>query len=78
MKATALAHPMEALIKYHGLRDWNLRIPFHDSISVNVDALNTVTTVEFGDFEEDKVVVDGHVLQGRSLERVLNVVNLIR
>ena len=39
MKATAIAHPMQGLIKYHGLRNEKLRIPFHDSISVNVDEL---------------------------------------
>ena len=52
MKATAIAHPMQGLIKYHGLRNEKLRIPFHDSISVNVDKLWTKTTVEFGDYKQ--------------------------
>jgi len=34
MKATAVAHPIQGLIKYHGLADPVLRLPFHDSISV--------------------------------------------
>ena len=58
-KVTAIAHPMEGLIKYHGLRDHELRIPFHDSISVNIEALNTKTTVEFGEFDEDSFVIGG-------------------
>ncbi|HEV8594745.1 MAG TPA: diphosphomevalonate decarboxylase, partial [Thermoplasmata archaeon] len=31
-KATAIAHPIQGLIKYHGLVDERLRLPFHDSI----------------------------------------------
>ena len=69
---------MQALVKYHGLRDWELRIPYHDSISVNVAALNTTTTVEFGGFEHDVIIVDGRRLEGRAFERALKVINLIR
>ena len=50
-KATAIAHTMQGLLKYHGLKNHELRIPFHDSISVNLDALYTKTTVEFGNYE---------------------------
>jgi phosphomevalonate decarboxylase len=46
MKATAIAHPIQGLVKYHGLKDAKLRIPFHDSISVCMQALCTTTTVE--------------------------------
>ena len=78
MKARAKAHPMQALVKYHGLKDWELRIPYHDSISVNAEALYTITTVEFGDFEEDSLHVDGVKITGRGLERALKVVDIIR
>jgi phosphomevalonate decarboxylase len=37
----AVAYTMQALVKYHGLRDWKLRLPFHDSISVNTTCLKT-------------------------------------
>ena len=40
-KATAKAHAMQGLLKYHGMKDSELRIPFHDSISVCLDALFT-------------------------------------
>lgn len=36
---------MQALVKYHGLRDWKLRIPYHDSISVNTTSMMTKATI---------------------------------
>jgi len=36
---------MQALVKYHGLRDWQLRLPFHDSISVNTTSMRTEASV---------------------------------
>ncbi|MFB0567331.1 MAG: diphosphomevalonate decarboxylase, partial [Candidatus Bathyarchaeia archaeon] len=33
MKATAIAHPIQGLIKYHGLKKPKQRIPYHNSIS---------------------------------------------
>jgi len=39
MPFTVVANTMQALVKYHGMRDWKLRIPYHDSISVNTSAL---------------------------------------
>lgn len=56
MKATAAAHPIQGLIKYHGLKDATQRIPFHDSISVCSEALETVTTVEFDESLSDDVI----------------------
>lgn len=76
--AVAIAHPMEGLLKYHGLIDWDLRIPYHDSISVNLEALYTKTEVQFGDFEEDFVLINKSGIQGRALERVLAVINYVR
>ena len=58
-KATAIAHTMQGLLKYHGLKDYDLRIPFHDSISVNLEALWTKTTVEFGNWENDSLIING-------------------
>ncbi|MDW8083648.1 MAG: hypothetical protein RMI49_00395 [Candidatus Caldarchaeum sp.] len=78
MKARAVAHPMEGLVKYHGLKDWSLRIPYHDSISVNLEAFTTETEIEFGNFGEDIAVVDGETLKGRELERVKSVVNYVK
>jgi len=41
----AEAFTMQALVKYHGLRDWNLRLPYHDSISVNTSCMKTEATI---------------------------------
>lgn len=69
---------MQGLIKYHGLRDEKLRLPFHDSISVATAPLSTRTTVEFGSYGSDSAVIDGKKLSGRALERVLSVVDEVR
>ncbi|NKQ38614.1 MAG: diphosphomevalonate decarboxylase [Methanosarcinales archaeon] len=80
MKATAIAHPMQGLLKYHGLIDKELRIPFHDSISVNIDALYTKTTVEFGDFEQDTIVMNGKkLIEGENaFNRCLTILNKVK
>lgn len=78
MKATAIAHPMQGLIKYHGLRNEKLRIPFHDSISVNIDKLWTKTTVEFGDYEQDKININETEIYGLAKQRAIEVLNIIR
>jgi len=79
MKATAVAHPIQGLIKYHGLRDVMLRVPFHDSISVCVDALQTITTVEATrSLKEDLVIINGKKTTSKDLERVEVVLNKLR
>lgn len=78
MKSSAVAHPIQGLIKYHGLRDQELRLPFHDSISVCTAPLRTHTTFEFGDFPEDEVVIDGDPVSGREFERVGAVVSAVK
>jgi len=79
MKATAIAHSIQGLIKYHGLKDSKLRIPFHDSISVCVDALYTITTVEATHaLKEDLVIINGEKTVGTDLERVEVVFKKLR
>lgn len=41
----AVAFTMQALVKYHGLRDWKLRLPYHDSISVNTTSMKTEASI---------------------------------
>jgi diphosphomevalonate decarboxylase len=41
----AEAFTMQALVKYHGLKDWKLRLPYHDSISVNTTCMKTVASI---------------------------------
>ncbi|MFQ6068189.1 MAG: diphosphomevalonate/mevalonate 3,5-bisphosphate decarboxylase family protein [Candidatus Bathyarchaeia archaeon] len=79
MKATAIAHPIQGLIKYHGLKKPNQRIPFHDSISVCVDALHSITTVEVdGSLKENIVVVNGKHVTNRDKERVEIVLSKLK
>ncbi|MDX1611384.1 MAG: diphosphomevalonate decarboxylase [Candidatus Thermoplasmatota archaeon] len=77
MKATAQAHPIQGLIKYHGLADFETRQPLHDSISVCTAPLVTTTTVEAGQ-AADQVTIDGVEVTGRALERVGDVLDAVR
>ena len=78
MKASAVAHPIQGLIKYHGLADERLRLPYHDSISVCTAPLLTHTTIEFGGFLRDTAVIDGNPVTGHAMARVLEVVDAVR
>jgi diphosphomevalonate decarboxylase len=79
MKATAITHPIQGLIKYHGLKKPKQRIPFHDSISVCADALHTITTVEVdSSLKENIVVVNGKRVTGRDRERVEMVLDKLK
>ncbi|AGB15401.1 mevalonate pyrophosphate decarboxylase [Halovivax ruber XH-70] len=79
MKATAMAHPIQGLVKYHGLRDDLERYPYHDSISVCTAPSHTRTTVEFSmDYDEDTYVVDGEELTGTGFDRLERVVEKAR
>jgi len=79
MKATARAHPIQGLVKYHGMRDPDRRLPYHDSISVCTAPSATTTTVEFrADAAEDVYVLDGERVEGRGAERIAAVIDEVR
>jgi phosphomevalonate decarboxylase len=78
MKASAIAHPIQGLIKYHGLADPVLRLPYHDSISVCTAPLTTRTTIEFGGVPTDTAVIDGRPVSARDMERIRAVVDPVR
>jgi len=42
----AEAFTMQALVKYHGLKNWELRLPYHDSISVNTTCMKTLAEID--------------------------------
>lgn len=77
MKASAVAYPIQGLIKYHGLKDEELRLPYHDSISVCTAPIRTLTTIEFGR-KEDGAEFDGKAAGRREMERILDVVEPLR
>ncbi len=79
MKATARAHPIQGLVKYHGMRDPELRLPYHDSISVCTAPTASVTTVAFqADRDADEYVIDDEHVTGRGAERIRAVVDRVR
>jgi phosphomevalonate decarboxylase len=77
MKASATAYPIQGLIKYHGLRDESLRLPYHDSISVCTAPIRTLTTIEFGG-PRDEAEFDGKKATGREMDRIRAVVDPLR
>lgn len=77
--ATAEAHPNIAFIKYWGNRDNTLRLPMNGSISMNLDGLTTRTSVSFQpSLPFDELVINGHEIAGAGLQRVSQILDLIR
>lgn len=78
-KATAIAHPNIAFIKYWGNADDDLRLPVNSSISMNLDGLETKTTVTWdASLENDTLSLNSKQESGAALERVTNHMNRIR
>lgn len=88
MKATAIAHPNIALIKYWGRNpttDPYLNIPLNDNISFTKNSLiediklQTKTTIHFSEsYEKDHAEMNGESFIGRKMERILRVVDELR
>ena len=79
MKATATAHPIQGLVKYHGLRNLKQRIPYHDSISVCIQALSTTTTVEaLQKSKKSEITINGRQLDITERKRVETVLNKLK
>ena len=78
-KATAVAHTIQGLLKYHGLKNKKLRLPFHDSISVCVKELTTTATVDFNpQHAQDTIEINGVVAKGMEAQRVMVVIDALR
>jgi phosphomevalonate decarboxylase len=89
-KASAIAYPIQGLVKYHGLKDPVRRIPYHDSISVCTGPIHTHTTVQVLDEgpetearrketgHRSTVDIDGRRETGRAGDRVHVVANAVR
>jgi len=76
---TAQANPNIAFIKYWGNRDNVLRLPVNGSISMNLDELTTQTTVSFQpSLPFDELIINGHEITGKGLERVSYILDIIR
>ena len=76
---TALANPNIAFIKYWGNRDAQSRLPANGSISMNLDGLDTRTTVRFDStLDEDKVSINGNKASEAALARVSLMLDEVR
>jgi diphosphomevalonate decarboxylase len=78
-RATALAHPNIALIKYWGNQNDELRLPANSSLSMNLGDLQTVTTVAFDDnLTGDVLTINNGKFSGPALKRVSETLDLVR
>jgi diphosphomevalonate decarboxylase len=78
-KATAVANPNIAFIKYWGKADEALNLPANPSLSMNLAALTTMTTVEFRPgLSADLVTIDGQPAAGQALARVISHLDRVR
>jgi diphosphomevalonate decarboxylase len=77
--AAAKAYPMQGILKYHGLSDWEYRIAYLSSISLNSDAAHTITFVEFvPDLATDDIWIGDGPAIGRERDRVIQTLDVLR
>lgn len=76
--AAAIAHPNIAFIKYWGNRDHALRLPANGSISMNLAGLETRTVVTWDEGEEDRLWLNGLLVEGAAQQRVTAFLDIVR
>lgn len=78
-QATAVAHPNIAFIKYWGNINDAMRIPANGSISMNLDALSTRTTVGIDPQAiRDRIAINGNEADERTSIRISGLLDNIR
>jgi diphosphomevalonate decarboxylase len=78
-KNTAIGFSNIAFIKYWGNRDHTLRLPENPSLSMNLDGLETRTTVEFiPGWEDDQVIIGENAQVGEPKQRVREHLDRVR
>jgi diphosphomevalonate decarboxylase len=83
-RATAVAPANIAFVKYWGVQDAALTLPYNESVSMNLDRCLTTTTVHFDPrFNDDDVALtlygqDERPAEGRARERVVAQLDRIR
>jgi diphosphomevalonate decarboxylase len=78
-KATAVANPNIAFVKYWGNADPVLHLPANPSISMNLDSLSTVTTVVFlAEQEADEAIINDAPVSDTTLRRVTAHLDQVR
>jgi diphosphomevalonate decarboxylase len=78
MKVTARAHANIALVKYWGKRDPALNLPAAGSLSLTLEALTTIATVQPWDGPADRLVLGGQEVSGPALARFSSWLDLVR
>jgi len=76
-KATAVAHPNLALVKYWGKRDESLVLPYQSSLSITLAPLAVRATVQFG-AAANEVAINGRRAAGWERDRVLATIEHLR
>ena len=77
--ASAIANPNIAFIKYWGNRDDALRLPASGSISMNLDDLETRTSVTWeSTLGTDNLILNGVPALGPALDRVISFLDIVR
>lgn len=78
-EATAVAHPNIAFIKYWGNRNHEYRLPANSSLSMNMEGLQTRSTVRFDRaLNGDELILNGERRGGESLGRVSAFLDIVR
>lgn len=78
-KATAVAHPNIAFVKFWGKADEALNLPATPSLSMNLAALTTVTTVEYRPgWRKDAITIDHQPVSGAAWKRVVAHLDRVR
>ena len=76
---TARANPNIAFIKYWGNREDALRLPANGSISMNLEGLETRSTVHFNEGRPlDEVKINGRIAGGKARTRVAKMLDEVR
>lgn len=79
LQPTAIAHPNIAFIKYWGNADDHLRIPVNGSISMNLAALTTRTSVQVdAELQSDQVSINGLIADQISTIRITRFLSIVR
>ncbi len=79
MKATALAHPNIALVKYWGKRSPDLNLPAVGSISVTLNELHTISSVQFQEeLADDLLILNGKPASAEQTARISRFLDRVR
>ena len=88
IKSSAIAHSNIAIVKYWGRSPSHspkMNIPLNDTVSMTKyglmrnTRLQAHTTIHFSDaYKEDMAILEGETLTGKGMERILNVIDLLR